>query len=393
MRHKKIYFEARALVADHVSGIGHYVQSVAKELDDYIGSPEHTNFELKNNTSYQTMIWAPRNHFARLHKFKFLNLRPKRFAISSHFIDRLLQKNLILPLDLWFGRGIYLFTNFSRYPLFSSKSATIIYDITFESVPQFVDDNNRRFLSKMVKRAVKKSEIIITISKHAKSEIVNFYGVPAEKIIIAYPAFDRSNYYKRSEEEISAIKHYYHLPDNYVLFVGNIEPRKNIGGLIDAYTSLPLELCQHFPLVLVGASGWLTDEIFKKIKDAKNLGYPIMRPSKYVQDSDMPAIYSGAVAFVYPSHYEGFGIPPLEAMACGIPVICADNSSLPEAVGEAAIMVKSTDTDSITRAIKQLLEDKTLREKLVKKGFEQINKFSWRTSAELIYKSVIGLSK
>lgn len=393
MRHKKIYFEGRALVADHVSGIGHYVQSIAKELDDYIGSPEHTNFELKNSASYQTTIWAPRNHFSRLHKFRFLNLKPKRFAISSHYIDRLLLKRLVLPLDLRFGRGVYLFTNFSRYPLMFSKSATIIYDTTFESVPHFVDDNNRRFLSKMVARAVQKSELIITISKHAKSEIVNFYKIPEHKVIIAYPSFDQSSYYKRSEEEMSAVKHYYHLPDNYVLFVGNIEPRKNIAGLIDAYTNLPLQLCQKNPLVLVGASGWLTDEIFAKIKDATTKGYPIVRPSKYVEDNDMPAIYSAAKVFVYPSHYEGFGIPPLEAMACGIPVICADNSSLPEAVGDAAVMVKSTDTDSITQAIKKVLDDEVLREELVKKGFKQIKKFSWAGSAELIYKSLVGLQK
>lgn len=391
MGHKKIYFECRALIADHFSGVGHYVQGIAKALDDYISSPEHSELQLQHNTRYQTIFWGPRNHIARLTKFSFLNLRAKAFAIPSRFIDRLLYNNLIPPLDLWFGRGTYLFTNFSRFPLFRAKSATIIYDISFESVPQFVDANNRRFLSKMVRKAVNKSDLIITISKHAKEELVNFYHVPAKKIVIAYPGVDRAIFYKRSPAEIATIKYQYELPDNYILFVGNIEPRKNISGLIEAYTKLPLELCHHHPLVLVGASGWLTEEIFNKIALAKEKGYPIVQPKKYVADAHMPAIYSGAMMLVYPSHYEGFGIPPLEAMACGVPVVCADNSSLPEAVGNASLMVNSEDILAISKAMEKLAQDEHLRTELVEKGYKQVRKFSWQASANIIHKALIGL--
>ena len=388
---KKIYFESRALVADHFSGVGHYIQGVAKALDDYISSPEHAQLQLEHNSGYRTIFWAPRNHVSRLAKFSFLNLRVKTFAIPSYFIDRLLFNNLIPPLDLWFGRGTYLFTNFSRFPLFRAKSATIVYDVSFESVPQFVDANNRRFLSKMVRKAVNKSDLVITISKHAKEELVNFYSLPTKKVIIAYPGVDRTIFYKRSQTEIAAIKYQYGLPDNYLLFVGNIEPRKNISGLIEAYIKLPLELCRHYPLVLIGASGWLTDEVFSKINSAREKGYPIVRPNKYVADADMPAIYSGATMLVYPSHYEGFGIPPLEAMACGLPVICGDNSSLPEAVGNAGFMIDSSDPPAISKAIEKLLQDEHSREELIEKGYQQVRKFSWQTSADVIYKALIGL--
>ncbi|MDO8592010.1 MAG: glycosyltransferase family 1 protein [bacterium] len=388
---KKIYIESRALVADHFSGVGHYIQGIANALDDYIGSPQHAQLQLEHNAGYRTILWAPRNHVPRLAKFSFLNLRAKAFAIPSYFIDRLLINNLIPPLDLWFGRGTYLFTNFSRFPLFRAKSATIVYDASFESVPQFVDANNRQFLSKMVRKAVNKSDLIITISKHAKEELVNFYNIPAKKVIIAYPAVDRTIFYKRSRTEIATTKNQYGLPGNYLLFVGNIEPRKNISGLIEAYTKLPVELCQRYPLLLIGANGWLTEDIFSKIDSAEEKGYPIVRPNKYVADSDLPAIYSGATLLVYPSHYEGFGIPPLEAMACGVPVICGDNSSLPEAVGDAGLMVNSSDTAAISNAIEKLLQDEHSREELIEKGYQQVRKFSWQTSANVIYKALIGL--
>jgi glycosyltransferase involved in cell wall biosynthesis len=388
---KRIYIEGRALVADHFSGVGHYVLGITKALDEYIGSVAHTELQLKNRERYKNFLCVPSRQKSRLGKFSFLNLRAVSFPIPPRFIDKLLYYNIIPPPDLWFGQGVYLFTNFSRFPLLRAKSATIIYDITFEAVPQFVDANNRKFLSAMVKKSVQKSDVIITISEHAKSEIVNFYKVPASKIVIAYPGVDRSVYYKRSEREVAAIQYQYGLPKNYVLFVGNIEPRKNIGGLIDAYVKLPLELCKKHPLILIGASGWLTEEIFEKIESAQKKGYPIVRPKEYVTDKDMPAVYSGASLLVYPSHYEGFGIPPVEAMACGVPVISADNSSLPEAVGDAALLVKSSDTSSITNAMSKLLSQASLRNELIKKGYEQVKKFSWDFSAELIYKQLIKL--
>jgi glycosyltransferase involved in cell wall biosynthesis len=391
MRRQKIYIESRALVADHFSGVGHYVLGVLKALDEYISLPEHTELQLENQLKYESFLCIPRDHRLRLKKLRLLNFGIKLFLHHSWSIDRLLSRNLFPPLDLIFGRGVYLFTNFSSYPLLWSKSATIIYDITFEAVPQFVDANNRRFLSKMVKRTAQKSDLIITISAHTKKELVNFYKLPPEKIVIAYPGVDLGTYYRRSDKEIKAVKYRYGLPDDYVLFVGNIEPRKNIGGLIDAYSQLPLELCKKHPLVLVGASGWLTEEIFDKIDSAQKKGYPIVRPKGYVADEDMPAVYSAARALVFPSHYEGFGIPPVEAMACRVPVISADNSSLPEAVGDAALMVKSSDTKSIADAIERLLTNKSLQRELVAKGYEQAKKFSWSDSAQIIYKSLVEL--
>lgn len=390
MRNRKIYFECTALVADHFSGIGHYVKGIAQAWEQYLSSPEHTKFQNQQQTRFTTMLCVSKKRIPRLNKFRLGLMRRKAMPFLAR-IHKLLDYGLLPPIDLWLGRGLYLFTNFARYPLFGSKSATIVYDISFEVVPQFVDANNARYLSKVVRKAVKKSELIITISNYTKREIVKFYEVSPDKIIVAYPAVDRQDFYRRSAGEISKVKHKYGLPDNYVLFVGNIEPRKNITTLIDAYTKLPHNLSNKFPLLLVGANGWLSDAIFDKLEKAKQSGYSAVRPNSYIDDEDMPAVYSGASMLVYPSHYEGFGMPPLEAMSCGVPVIAADNTSLPEVVGEAGILVKSTDEKGITKAMKELMTDNNLRQKLVDKGYSQSKKFSWDASAQKIYRSLVNL--
>ena len=236
--------------------------------------------------------------------------------------------------------GHISFHQFRQLPLLRSKSATIVYDISFEIVPQYVDANNAQYLSKVVRKTIKESNLIITISNYTKSELISFYNINPAKVLVAYPAVDRKYFYRRSEWEVDRVKRNYELPDNYILFVGNIEPRKNITTLIDAYTKLPRSYSDKAPLLLVGASGWLNEDIFDKIKKAKQNGYTIARPKSYVDDEDIPAVYSGSSMLVYPSHYEGFGMPPLEAMSCGVPVITSDNTSLPEVVGNAGILVK-----------------------------------------------------
>jgi len=169
-----------------------------------------------------------------------------------------------------------------------------------------------------------------------------------------------------------------------LLFVGNIEPRKNLITLLRAYNQLPTAIQNKCGLLLIGAKGWLDDEIHDMIIDMRMRGLKIIQPTDYVVDEDLPALYSGAKLFAYVSKYEGFGIPPIEAMACGTPVICSDNSSLPEAVGEAAILVKAADDKAIAQAIIELFSDQTKAAKYVELGYKQILKFDWEKSARLL---------
>jgi alpha-1,3-rhamnosyl/mannosyltransferase len=163
-----------------------------------------------------------------------------------------------------------------------------------------------------------------------------------------------------------------------------LEPRKNLDSLVDAYCQLPKELRQDTPLLLVGVTGWKTDELFHKIVAKVHEGYDIIRPSAYVKDEDKPAIISGAKMLVYPSHYEGFGMPPLEALACGVPVITADNSSLPEVVGSAGAMVPSSDNNQLLKKMVEYLENIDERsESALKEGPQRARQFSWEDSAKV----------
>lgn len=291
-------------------------------------------------------------------------------------------------IDLWCGPGFYLFTRFTAMPLLLSKYAVIVYDISFELYKQFSEENNAKFLSPRTKLAVKSAEKVITISKNAKKEIVDFYSVEPDRILIANPAADQRQLYRRSEKEVERVKQKYGINGKYILALSNLEPRKNLDGLVDAYCQLPKHITNEVSLLLVGVNGWKTEKLFNKIISKVNEGFNIIRPSCYIDDNDKPAIFSGAEMLVYPSHYEGFGMPPLEALACGTPVVCSDNSSLPEVVGDCALMVPSTDTNAIKNAMEKTLADKNIKKTMIKDGPKQAEKFNWKESARVYYEVI-----
>lgn len=291
-------------------------------------------------------------------------------------------------MDLIFGRRIFLYPNYSSWPALFSKSISFIYDLSFVKYADFVEPRNQKFLVEQVKKSVSRASKIVTISQNSKEEIVKEYGVKPDDVVILYPAIDQRKFYRRPTDEIKKVKAKYGIFDNYILFVGNIEPRKNLKGLILAYEKLDKKIRDKYSLLLIGAKGWQDSEINKILINSRMNGNRIIQPTDYVVDKDLPALYSGASAFAYVSLYEGFGIPPLEAMACGTPVICSDNSSLPEAVGNASVMVKAEDTTQIAKALTKVLTDSKLAEDLRRKGFVQVDNFSYEKSAGLLLKTI-----
>ena len=369
-----IFVDGEVLIADHFSGIGHYTLSMLRAIDSLLESDYGSEFDVS------IIVYFRRIN--RIKKFNFKNIKIIPSLFSQRISNGLKVHDVPLPLDTFFGKGVYIFPNFTTWPLRASKSIPFIYDVSYEKYPQFADPRNQVFLSTQVSKSVSRASHIATISNSAKDDVHQFYNAPLSKMGTYYPAVDMTHYYRRSPEEIREVKRKYSLPDNYTLFVGNIEPRKNLINLLLAYEKIPLDEQRQHPIVLVGAKGWQDGEIFTVINRLKRHGVKVIFPSKYVVDDDLPVIYSGAQIFVYPSIYEGFGIPPIEAMACGVPVICADNSSLPEAAGNAALYVDALSVESIASALHTLLSDSALRSRLVKKGASQINKFSWQESAQ-----------
>ena len=200
---------------------------------------------------------------------------------------------------------------------------------------------------------------------------------------MAPPGVDPELFAPPASDRIAAVRARYGLPERFVLFVGTIEPRKNLVGLLDGYAGLPADLRHTTGLVLVGIKGWKDDEIQQRIAELREEGSPVVMPG-YVEEADLPALYGAADAFILPSFYEGFGMTVIEAMACGTPVIAADNSALPEAAGGAALLVDAHRPDQITEALLRVLTDDVLAADLRAKGLEHAGRFRWETSARAI---------
>jgi glycosyltransferase involved in cell wall biosynthesis len=193
-----------------------------------------------------------------------------------------------------------------------------------------------------------------------------------------------------SEQKRVAVK--YGIDKSYIIFLSTIEPRKNVDGLLDAYSLLPEDVRQQTALVLIGSAGWLNGKTVSRIKMMKESGYDIVWPSTYVPDSDLPALLSGASIMVHPAFYEGFGISPLQSMACKTPVIVSRNSSLTEVVGDAGLYVDPNSARNIADKILVLLGDKILQKKLSLAGHKRAELFSWSKSADMLSEIILELN-
>ena len=374
----KIYIDGLGLVEGHFSGIGQYILGIIRGLDEII---EENIYNGK--PAPVVIVIIPRGTAERFKSFRFKHIRYKTLPLPFRYVAALWQRGKMFPLDLWCGHGTYIFPRFVSMPLLFSPSALVIFDLSYELFRQYSDERNAAFLSRGVKKSIDKSKKVITISQSAKNEILEFYGLENSDVVVATPAVDTTQFYRRSQQEIDRAKAKYGIEGEYILSLSNLEPRKNLEGLVEAYCALPSHLRKGTGLLLVGVNGWKIESLFNKIVSKVEQGYNIMRPSHYVSDEDKPAIISGAKLLVYPSHYEGFGMPPLEALACGVPVITSDNSSLPEVVSGIGTMIKSTDTGALTEAmILALQQEEALSKKTRLTGPAQAERFSWKSSAQ-----------
>lgn len=379
----RIIIDGEVIVMAHFSGIGHYTLELLRAIDR----------QLDNDNSLSVSLLIYYRHIEKARSFGFRNIKLIRSPFSLRVSNGLKNHNIRLPLDIFFGRGIYIFPNYSSWALLFSKSIPFIYDISYEKYPELVEPKNQIFLSKQVKGSANRANMVATISESSKQDISDFYYISKKLVKVFYPAVNRGVFFHKSPKDIAKVKNKYNIKDNYILFVGNIEPRKNLSNLLLAYEKLPHEAQTKHPLLIVGAKGWQDKEIFNIITRIQRKHGSVQFPSQYVIDKDLPAIYSGAKLFIYPSIYEGFGIPPIEAMACGVPVISANNSSLPEAVGDATLLVDALSVEDISSSITRLLSDKALQKQLIKQGYKQVSKFSWDESAKNFLNSLRSLKR
>ena len=257
------------------------------------------------------------------------------------------------------------------------KKIITVLDIIAYQFPESVTLITRLRYKLLLSRTLKTADKIITISNSTKKDLISYFNVPEEKIKVILLAADEK-FKILNNEKINEVKQKYNLNFPFILYVGNLAKHKNIPMLIEAFYKIKKKGIQN-KLVIAGEKGWKYKEIFETI-DKLNLQNDVIFTG-YVLDEDLPALYNAADLFVYPSLYEGFGLPPLESMACGTPVITSNTSSLPEVVGDAGIMVDPYDVDRLADAMHKVLSNDGLREDKIKKGLERAKMFSWDKTA------------
>jgi glycosyltransferase involved in cell wall biosynthesis len=274
-----------------------------------------------------------------------------------------------------------LHVQFTAPPFCPCPVVVSIHDLSFEHLPHTFHRRSRTQLRLTVRHSAKRAAKILTLSEHTRRDLIETYGIAPERITAIPLAAPRHFAPVEDIRELQRVRHTYGIDGPYILSVGSIQPRKNLARLINAYASLRGKYNEaELPkLVLVGKCAWLYDETMQALAQTGLTQSVIL--TGYVPDSDLPALYSGALCFVYPSYFEGFGLPPLEAMKCGAPVIVGNQTSLPEVVGDAALAVDPFDVSSIARAIESLAKDSDLRRELSVKGRIRAETFDWRETA------------
>ncbi len=260
------------------------------------------------------------------------------------------------------------------------RSVVTVHDLGFLAYPEAHRTAARRYLVWSTGWNARQAAAVLADSEATRADLVRRYGVAASKVHVVYLGRDEKLRPVRDPEALARVRARYGITGPYLLYVGTLHPRKNLGRLVEAFCrQAGAPAMASLRLVMAGKRGWLVDDLFARVARC-GLGDRVLFPG-YVDDADLPALMSGALAFVFPSLYEGFGLPVLEAQACGVPVMTSNNSSLPEVAGDAALLVDPHDVDAIADAIYRLATDDALRAELVRRGFENVKRFSWEKCA------------
>lgn len=356
----RIGIDAR-LVFYNRAGIGEYIIQLTEALasleppDDIfllLQSRKDKGAIVSSNGFLRKSLWTPSHN-----RFEQVTLS---FEISRLGLDLLHSPDFIPP--------------FNR----NCKSVITIHDLAFLLYPHFLTKESARYYGQ-IDQAWRKTDHIIAVSEATKHDCIKMLGVPEKKITVIHEAANPIYQPLPKDEARQVVKAKYQLDQDFILFVGTIEPRKNLPGLLQAYRRLRDNYKREEILVLRGSKGWLWEEVYEtvaRLNLEKHVAFLGRVPSE-----DLVYLYNAAGLLVHPSFYEGFGLTPLEAMTCGVPVVASNISSLPEVVGDAALLIDPHDIDGLTVAIWRVLTEEELRKDLVCKGLKRAQKFSWQEAA------------
>lgn len=379
-----VYFNAGPLLSPR-TGIGQYCLSLMSELE-------------------QAREVEPHYFYAGVWSDELIRQTPtagSRTKLLKRAVGQLIPNLAYEVQQRWRGKdfragigkaspAIYHEPNFLA---FKSTLPTVItvHDLSILRYPETHPKDRVAFMSKRIGKSIHRADCVITDSEYVRQEVMAEFNLPPDKVVSVLLAAGES-FAPVAPEQLPLVLASYGLePGKYILAVGTLEPRKNLTSAVRAYVQLPQAIRAEIPFVVVGMQGWRTEGLDREVAALIDRGQ--IRRLGFVQDEVLPALYSGARAFVYPSIYEGFGLPPLEAMACGAPVIVSNRSSLPEVIGNAGLQVDALDVDGLAQAMLSLIEDDALRAVLGQRGVERAKGFSWSRCAEqtlAVYKQVVG---
>jgi glycosyltransferase involved in cell wall biosynthesis len=367
----RIGIDAR-LVYYRQAGIGQYILRLTEAL---AGMDQENEFVLLQSRKHKQTIVDQLNF--------------KRVSLWTPSHHRLEQWTLPLEIYPW---GLNLLHSPDFIPPFrrNCKSVITVHDLAFLFYPNLLTQESARYYGQ-IDQAVRNTDHIIAVSKSTKRDIIHRLGVPEDKITVIYeaahpiyrPLDEERLLHQRCPEHsrraVEGVKEKYHLPDDFILFVSTIEPRKNVPALLRAYRQLLDGYKRSEVLVLAGERGWLFEEVFALVEELGLESKTLFLGRVPIED--LLYLYNAAQLLVHPTVYEGFGLPPLEAMACGTPVVVSNVSSLPEIVGDAALLVDPENVSELTVAIWRLLTDEDLRADMSEKGLRRAAHFSWEKAA------------
>lgn len=368
----KIGIDIRTLMDAQYSGVSEYSLNLIKTL---INIDSKNQYKLFYNSFSDIDARMPTFEGAKIVKTNYPN-KIFNYAMQNFFAYPKLDK--LLDIDIFFAPHI----NFISFGSNCKKILTI-HDLSYLRYPNCFSLRKNfwhHFLN--VKKMVKQFDHIVAISENTKNDIIELLGVPERKIEVIYSGLSKEYCpVKGEDKEMEKVRQKYDLPEAFLFYLGTIEPRKNVLAIIKAFeTYLDESGNRKLNLVLAGANGWQNRDIFKYLSISK-YQYRI-KYLGYIEATEKKYFYNLTKAFIFPSLYEGFGFPPLEAMACGTPVLTSNISSLPEVVSEAALLVDPTNIAEISEGISQILDNNDLRQDLVIKGLHQSRKFSWINTAQ-----------
>jgi glycosyltransferase involved in cell wall biosynthesis len=359
-----IYVDISAGVHNR-AGLGRYAASLARALVAH--DPGHFAFfyNKSGDVRFPEGLGGVRARTVRA------GYKPWRMAVWLGQLAGLGFDRLLPDADLYHA------TEHLLMPMRRVPTVLTVHDLIFHIFPQHHKRLNYWYLNATMPLYCRRASAIIAVSQATRRDLVRLYGLDPAKITVVDEAA-APHFAPAAPAQVATARARYHLPERYVLHVGTIEPRKNLSRLLEAVHRLR-QAGEDVRLVVVGSRGWLYEGFFQRLEELA-LGDAVQLPG-YVPDADLPAVYSGATLAAVPSHYEGFGLPVLEAMACGTPVVCSATSSLPEVGGNAARYFDPSDAEAMTDAILAVWRDSALQEAMRRQGLARAAQFSWQRAA------------